>query len=188
MKHYKKPLTAFLGLLILAILYFATSGCGRKPVASSVTEIKESIKQQNDSTVVTDNNPAIADLLNIWLGQIKTGAGKDCDSLCQEEINRILTNAQTEKQSGDNRYQVLYNEKLKLLQIIANMAATSNKTTTVSNDKQTDTSEKKAEKIPVPYVPDFWRYSAYLGFLAAIYFIIRVYDRLKLWATKKQSL
>ena len=120
----KKALAYFFSMLIILLFasLFLVSCKSKKPLVEK-TEIKtlnyDSIIQ---SRIITKNK-AINDSLVIAIGKIKTDK-KECDSICQVAINRVLSQLNVKKTSGDNSFGVFYDPTRNTLNLNATIGAT----------------------------------------------------------------
>lgn len=107
----KKALTYFLSILI--VLLFSSLflvGCKAK---QPLQEWKETTTINHDSinnVRVIIRSIAINDSLKIVIGKIKTER-KECDSVCQIAIDRLLSQLNSKKSSGSNSVETKYDPK-----------------------------------------------------------------------------
>jgi len=177
--QYAKPLLTFTGLLAIFILVTVMAGCGRKPMASNATVTDKVTLEQNTNNTTTQENAAINDTLTLVSGEVKTGK-PDCDTLCQAEVDRLLTQLQHQKTSGGNSYGVLYDKHPRLLKMYANLAATKNITVETIRLKTVTDKYSITKTVTKSYTPWYMRYSAYVGWLAAAYLLYKAYSKLNL--------
>jgi hypothetical protein len=122
----KKALAYFFALLmILLVSSIFLVSCKTKQLQPDMhTEI---VKQKDSSshTQTTDNNKAIIDSLILAIGKIQT-AKPECDSVAQLAVENFIKTLNTSKKSGDNSYEIKYNELLKRLEIVMKIGATKN--------------------------------------------------------------
>ncbi|WP_157499519.1 hypothetical protein [Flavobacterium commune] len=110
-------------ILILLLMLFSCK------TTQPINEVKETTIVNHDSINLvkfTIRNQAIVDSLKIIIGSIKTEK-KECDSVCQIAIDKLLSQLNTSKKSGANSYNVNYNSKDKSLNFNSKIGATENK-------------------------------------------------------------
>lgn len=114
--------------LLFLLVLLLMMGC---KTSQPISEVKETTIVNQDSinlVKLTIRNQAIVDSLKIIIGSIKTEK-KECDSVCQTAIDRLLSQLNTSKKSGANAYNVNYNPKDKSLNFNSKIGATENKIT-----------------------------------------------------------
>lgn len=114
-----------INIFLIVVLLFMISCKTTQPI----NEVKETTIVNQDSINLvkfTIRNQAIVDSLKIIIGSIKTEK-KECDSVCQTAIDRLLSQLNTSKKSGANSYNVNYNSKNKSLNFNSKIGATENK-------------------------------------------------------------
>lgn len=185
---FKSPLFCWLGFIfLLFLLALLPISCkSQKPIVEKQTTVNvDSLKQI--ITKLTEINREIKDKTIIPIPDVSTG-NIECDSICNERIRQLLQSFNREIESGNNSYRLLYDEHKKTLEILAEIAMTKNEV------NQTDTSQYKGEnstqlkEVPVYVIPDFWRYSAYLGWAFAVLIIFKVQNKLQTWRAKKSTI
>jgi len=153
-------------LLLLAAITVVPVACGKKPLLPETITTETNHKSNLFTSHETETSQAIIDSLKLIIGDLKTSR-PDCDSVCQQALNQKLRQLNTEKRSGDNGYKIMYDEVKKQLDIALKVAATQNTKEKVVDYKE-DSKERIVEKpVRVEFIPDFWRYSAYFGWLCA---------------------
>lgn len=141
--------------LLLATLLFSC-----KP-----TQIKETEKevQSKDSTNTTVINKEVLDKILFQIDNIKS-VNPECDSLINLYREQLAKGLYASKQSGDNSYELKYNELTKQLEFIAKMGET--KSITIhTNEIHTI---EKTKDVPVNFM--HWWETAFmrLGQLALV--------------------
>ena len=171
----KKAIAYFFALLMILLVssIFLVSCKTKQLPPDTHTEISK----QKDSTShvqITDNSKAIIDSLSIAIGKIKT-AKPECDSVTQAAIDNLLRTLNTSKQSGDNGYQLKYNELLKRLEIVIKIGATKNEVTKdfKSKDVFYDRFITKTITIKAP-LPKWQLYLMIIGIGTILYFVIKL--------------
>lgn len=126
----KKAIAYFLTLLIMLLFssVFLISCKSKQPplqeVFSEKTVNHDSISLVKEITKTKEIN----DSLKMIIGQIKTEK-KECDSVCQIAIDRLLSQLNTKKTSGDNVADVWYDPKDKSLNINTKVGETKSENT-----------------------------------------------------------
>lgn len=155
-------------MLLLATMLLLCS-CGRKPI-QSVIEKKSTDTLAVVKTTVTDNSKPINAQLVIPVPIIKS-IKPECDSIAQAALDDAIRRMNVIQRSGDNKFQLLYDEHTRLLTMYADLAATKNVLQTTDTTKKHTDSEKARLEIPVPYVPKLYKYSAWFGWVCAALFL-----------------
>lgn len=119
----------FTFLMVLLLFSFLLISCKAAQLTPDVNTDTNIEKDTSSHVKITDNSKAIIDSLNVQIGLIKT-AKPECDSITQAAISYIFRNLNTSKQSGDNGYQIKYNELLKRLELIIKVGSTKTEVTT----------------------------------------------------------
>ncbi|KGO84430.1 hypothetical protein Q763_01420 [Flavobacterium beibuense F44-8] len=170
--------------LIILFLLFSASGCRNQKLLKQNTSTVniDSLKQVFKK--LTEINGEIKDRTSFYLPDVKTGSS-DCDSICNSRIREMLNSINREIESGNNRYQLLYNEHNKTLEVLAQIAAT--KSENIEQHQQEFKQEKKevVTEVPVYIIPIFYKYSAYFGWVSALFLINYLLTKLKSWLPKK---
>jgi hypothetical protein len=104
-------------------------------VIDSVYTIEKLEEQQSISQ-------AIFDSMYIKINEVQT-LNKICDSLCNQQIDYLLSQINYRKKSGDNEYSILYNKYQKQIEMVAQMKERKS----VHTNK-----ESVKEKIKIQYV------------------------------------
>lgn len=107
----KKAIAYFFSMLI--ILLIASLALVSCKTTQPIKDHKEITMVNYDSIFnswVITRNKAIADSVKIVIGKIKTEK-RECDSVCQTAIDRVLSQLNSKKASGDIGYNLFYNPK-----------------------------------------------------------------------------
>lgn len=173
----------FLIAMLLMSLFFAYASCGRKNLSS--TEIKK------DSSTVKDvekiilkeklaRSLAINDSFFKNIPKVKTGATKlqDCDSLCDLKLNEILKGINTKKISGNNNYNLYWDEVKRnvVLAVKIDETISQYKDSISIKDKRIHELESSTKTIEIPVekpltkLQIFFLYSGYLLWIVLIAF------------------
>lgn len=135
-----------IGLLTFAFALLLVAGsCKAKKAESSRTE--QFVNTSSSTVKEVNTNAAILDSLKIYVEKIRTSK-PECDSVCQIEFDRLLSQLNNHKQSGDNSFGVYYDKYKKLLVAYGTLAATVNSVETASENR--DRFFLKETKVPVP--------------------------------------
>lgn len=99
---------------LMGIISFFSLGCkSKKPLLETSTTIIDN----SELTKVKDElriSKAINDSLNLYLGNIRTSK-PECDSVCQEAVDRHMAGINSRKQSGGNEAGFYYDKYRKIL-------------------------------------------------------------------------
>jgi hypothetical protein len=190
----KKAWAWWVGFMIVMASLAGMVSCGRRPSTTTDTlhteNNSEATHVRHETNTEIAKNGAIFDQLIATLGKLKTADPK-CDSICQEAADQYLSQINHLKISGDNRYQLIYDALNKQLKLNVEMGETINELRTEKRDsiavrlRTILTRTNTTKLIPVPYVPDFWRYSAYLGWAFAAYLIWKLSKIIPSWVAKR---
>ncbi|MXN90146.1 hypothetical protein GR160_02820 [Flavobacterium sp. Sd200] len=179
-KYFNRSVVCwFLFLLLLAFMV----SCGRKPMPGIDKATSDVSTTSRDSSAVTDRNLAIIDSLKAYIGGIRT-TKPECDSVCQEAVDRALAGLNTQKTSGNNGYGIYYDKYNKLLVMYTRLAETKNEKTNVAKASTRTVTVTITRNNPVPYTPTYMKYSAWFGWAAAAFFIVRAYLKRTTWLPK----
>ncbi|MEN2415547.1 hypothetical protein [Flavobacterium mesophilum] len=165
----------YLALNILALLLLvAVAGCGTSKPLKETIEKNTANYDSISNAETTTRNLEIIDSLKISLGKVKTEK-KECDSVCQSAIERLLSQLNTSKKSGTNSYDLKYDQKDNSVNFNAKIGAT-------------ESSSKKEYKyigliktlyshtdVPVEKpIPRWKQILLYIGLITIGYFIIKI--------------
>lgn len=169
----KKALAYFFSLLLILLVssVFLVSCKTAQPTAPDLNTEKTT---QNDSltdVTVVDNNKAIIDSLSWQIAKIKTSK-KDCDSLSQDAVNKVLKSLNAKKQSGDNSYELKYNALKRQFDLIVKIGATKNVSTTKKQTKNKTSYRYITKTITVQKPLPKWKFYLMLIGGAAIAFTV----------------
>lgn len=122
-----KTISAYFFSLLIVFLFSSLflTGCKAK---QPLQETKETTTVNHDSIFqsrVITRNKAITDSLKIVIGKIYTDK-KECDSVCQIAIDRLLSQLNSKKSSGDNSVDINYNPKDNSLNVNTKVGETKN--------------------------------------------------------------
>lgn len=184
----RKLLAVALSAMLCLFLLAAFTGCAKPPLPPA----KETDNTTKNTTVnhtdikEIDRNKAVADSLQILIGQIRTGK-KDCDSVCQEAVDRLLEQLNTKKTSGDNSYGVYYDKYSKLLIAYTNLAETKTEKVYINNDSivYQDRFIKKEIPVTVKYTPWYYKYPAYFGWACLLFICGFIISKIRTWTKKR---
>ncbi|QEE49601.1 hypothetical protein FUA48_08405 [Flavobacterium alkalisoli] len=173
-------------ILFLFALFFSVlaSGCRTQKV---LKEEESTVNIDSLTQVIsklTEVNREIKDKASFYFPDVNTG-NSDCDSLCNARVREILKSINREIESGNNRYQLLYNEHKKTLEVLADIAATQNVQSTEQTDHLKKESSEIIKEVPVRVIPAFYKYSACFGWVCAFFLINYLISKIKTWLPKK---
>ena len=165
----------FIMLLILLATSFFVSCKAKAPLQNTTVET-------NDKETVTDTketltiNREILDKMLFNISQINS-SNPDCDSLINYYRIELAKSLTAFKQSGDNSYELKYNEALKRLELIAKIGRTENKELLINTNTKTTYTLQKTVKVPVHFMQWWEKLFMRVGQVAiafsSIYLIIR---------------
>lgn len=156
-------------MLVLATLIL-TSSCGSKKIINRVSEKEKTTFTKSDSVKLVERNKAIVDSLKLKIAQSTTG-DKQFDDAVNKAVSEILNKLNTSKSSGDNSYSITYDDILKELRAVMNIAPTEStiiKNNNIHNEKETIIKEKE---IPVKFIPQYVLVASIFGGCCALAFI-----------------
>ena len=140
-------------LISVWILFFVEScsvfNTGKK--SEKETTVKESFiktsNKQKDSTkeILNKVNKAINDNLKIAIDEVRT-TDEEFNKKCSAEIDRILSQINVEKSSGENNYQLYYDLERQVLELKLQIAETENRKEVI-NTNNTETKSSSNESI-----------------------------------------
>jgi hypothetical protein len=144
----KKSITYwFMMLLILLVASFALINCTvKKPLQTSTVETNDKSTVSDSKETVTINRE-ILDQMFFNISKIKS-SNPDCDSLINYYREELARSIASSKDSGDNGYEIKYNEALQQLQILMKLGQTQNKDK--SNTIHTENNHTYYKEIEVP--------------------------------------
>jgi hypothetical protein len=177
-KIFLKVFVTFIVFLAIAIILF---GCASKPIQSAHT-IERIIEHKTDSVKTTQVNKEILDSLVIKIGKVAT-AKPECDSITQATLDRVLSQLNSRKKSGDNEAKIYYDELLKQIIVILKQGETKTENTATKKTDTDKATEKEIIKILVKYIPWWVKWLAYLGAVTLLYVVYRI-SRF-FWSIKK---
>lgn len=174
-------------LLLVALTGLMFIGCARKPVKTTeFIEKKDSVVK--NETAKTETSKAISDIVYIPIPVIKT-IKPECDSITQAALDDALAKLAYQKQSGNNRFELLYDKPNKLLTARANIGETSSTTIAKTDLQKSSDNKDKLTEVPVLFTPWYMKYPAYFGyfclFLIICWIIRKIYT---LWVPKVPSI
>lgn len=156
--------------LLFMLLSVWIIGCRTHKVAQQSTSTFQKIK---DTLYIERSNP-VHDTLYITVPTIRT-IRPECDSLCQQELQRTLAQLATAKQAGANSYGVYYDRYRQQLVLYQNLKEQYD--TYRSHQEQMQTSLFKLQ--PVPYIPTWAKVLAGIGVLVIIYICYKITSLIK---------
>ena len=171
----KTALTYFFSLLF--VLLFASVllvSCKSKKPLKEVTETKTVNYDSIFQSRIIERNKAINDSLIIAIGAIKTER-KECDSVCQIAVDRLLSQLNTKKTSGDNSSSVFYDPNKKTLNINNRVGETKSDSTNYKKLIFRTKTVYSHRDIPVDKPLPKWQLALMIIGAAAIgYFVLKI--------------
>ena len=166
-------------ILIILIVFVSLIGCKSAKVSDPVVIYKTQIDTFKINTISIEKETItlpIDDKMIIAINEAK-------DSICQEQINKILGQINFTKKSGDNQYSIMYNKYKKQLEIIAKMREQISKNTTSDTIEQSTNYQYEEVPVPVPVYTNIltlWQKILIgLGVAFPLFHIIRLIIKLK---------
>ena len=164
--------TIIASLMVLFTVGLTISCRSKKMTESKTIQIKsDSLIQDTSVKKVVEISKSVNDSSAMYLPNLETGQGKDCDSLCNEKYRNALKSINFYKKSGENSYKMFYDEKSQLWYTIANMQETINtKTDSISKLQQKQHSKKEMVRVIEKKVYPKWLLAlAFLGVLFVVF-------------------
>jgi len=165
-------------LLILLVFVFLIA-CKTAKISEPVIVYKTQIDTFKINTTTIEKETItlpIDDKMIIAINEAK-------DSICDEQIDKVLAQINFIKTSGDNEYSILYNKNKKQIEIIAKMRELLTKNKTSSSDKEAIKYQYKEIPVEVPIYTNIlalWQKILIgLGVLFPLFHIIRLIIKLK---------
>lgn len=135
-------------ILICLFVFAVIIGCKTHPIItnSNNTETKDSTKVVLITT--TEKTAPIVDSLVLTISQLQL-QNKQCDSLCEAELIRILSQINTKKTSGSNGFEANYNATKKQIVLVGKVGATTNKVATKDSISKKHKNIEKTREVPI---------------------------------------
>lgn len=171
----KKAIAYFFSMLL--ILLFASMllvSCRTKQPIRETTETAIINYDSIYRSKITTKNKAINDSLLVVIGKVKTER-KECDSVCQIAIDRLLSQLNTKKTSGDNSYTVFYDPGKNTLNLNSHVGETKGDIETVFRyiTKTVYTSKNKDVPVETP-LPKWQLFLIIIGGMTIGYFFLKI--------------
>ncbi|MFJ1431359.1 hypothetical protein ACILE2_11255 [Capnocytophaga canimorsus] len=160
----------FLLFLLLAVWIIGLSSCKSTQQTTQTTE--KQFVTIND-TIYIVKNQKITDTIFVSVPAPKTN-DKKCDSLCGQEVQRLLKQLNTKKKSGSNEYGFYYDAYKNVLVAYAQLDSTFTEYKIKHTDKQSTKSETKTIYRTQKYVPFWVEILAWIGALSLAYFGFKI--------------
>ncbi|MFK8284648.1 hypothetical protein ACF3OE_00600 [Capnocytophaga canis] len=155
----------FLLFLLLAVWIIGLSSC--KSTKQTLQKTEKQIVTIND-TIYIVKNQRVTDTIFMSVPEPKTN-DKKCDSLCQNEVQRLLKQLNTKKKSGNNEYGFYYDAYKNALVAYALLDSTFTQYKSKHTDNQITKSETKTIFKTEKYVPFWVEILAWIGAISLIY-------------------
>lgn len=154
-------------LIILMSLLFISCKIGQ---TTRHTE-KQATEHTKTDTLIISKIEKIKDTLFVQVPVVQT-IDKNCDSLCQKELDKILSQLRSQKSSGGNKTGIYY-DKLQKQIVLYNELQAQFDTYKSNNQKVIETKEIEINKeIPIPYIPKFIKFLAWCGGFSLLFIIV----------------
>lgn len=141
----------FTGLLILLMASFFLISCkAKQPLQNTTVETNDKETITNEKETITINRE-ILDQMFYNIANIKS-SDPDCDSLINHYRQELARSITASKQSGDNSYEIKYNDALKRLEILMKIGQTENKVRTINTTTKTTYTLQKTIEVPVHFM------------------------------------
>lgn len=165
-----------------ALLFFLVS-CGAKKIVNQTSNTTKIDSVVTEKTTVTEVNNAITDSIIKKIEQANTN-NKNCDSLCNLEIDKILSQLEFYKKSGSSEYQILYDQLKKQLTITGKLQKTINEINTEKQDKLIVREIENRVEIPIKQPLPKWQIvlmtiGAIIPFGFLVFVAIYVYRKIR---------
>lgn len=160
-------------LIILSFLFLShVTSCKSAQTKTNHIE-KQHLSDQVRDTLVVVKTEKITDTLFVKVPVIQT-VKQECDTLCQQELDKLLLQIASKKQSGKNQVGFYYDKYQQQLVLYQNLQEQYD-TYKSNNQKVVEIKEVEVIKeIPVRYVPRLVTYLAILGGLSLCYFLFLI--------------
>ena len=160
----------FTGLLILLLF-----SCKTAQPLQSTTDKESTDKEKISLNHSVNTNQAIIDSLKLYIGNhYKTGK-PECDSVTQLAIENLLRSLNVSKQSGENSYELRFNEIRKQLELVMKIGQTRSESKDSIATRTITNNITKTVQVPVKLPLTWWEKTLiWTGGLLACYQIIRL--------------
>ena len=165
----------------LIVIIFFLNSCA--PVMHHKRESQSVVYQQKTDTVFIETVKAIKDTFFIAVPQIKTPK-KECDTLCQTELQRVLFQLNTHKKSGESQAGIYYDKYKNLLVAYNHLAQSQSEKKSHQAQTQIIQTQEVIKEVPVRYVPKFIKFLALSG--AVVWGLLIL--ALSLWFASKMNI
>lgn len=165
-----KCLIVMFGFFAIASTAFS---CATKAPIESTHTVERILEIKTDSVKVTEVNRAISDSLILNIPVVKT-SNPQCDSITQNELNRVLGLLNTYKKSGQNETRIYYNPKKNQIVAWQKIPETKNQFTNTNKSNKASLKEIKYIKLPYKYIPFWVKVLAWIGGLTFAYIVWRI--------------
>lgn len=169
-------------ILLLIISLFASCKTKKTAPVTIYSNVIDTVVIEKEVFNNTEISKAIKDSMFLVINDIKT-QNKVFDSLCNNEVARLLKQINFSKKSGDNSYSVVYDQLKKQIEITAEMQEVINKQDSIYFSKNTSKIEYKEVPVEVPVYTNIltkWQKILIgLGIGFPLFFIVRLIIKLK---------
>ena len=171
-------------LLFLLFCTFSLVSCKAKQPLQKTTIENTDKNTVSDTKETLTINQEILDRIILQIPQIYSSK-KECDSLINYYRLELAKSIESSKSSGDNTYNIKYNEQLKQLEILMKIAATQNK----EKAKEIHTIEVKTKietvEVPIKMPLTWWENFFYkagqiLSVIVVTYLVFKLNTKFKI--------
>lgn len=138
-------------LIFMLVSSIALVSCkAKKPLQNTTVEISDKETATDEKETITINRE-ILDQMFFNIANIKS-SDPECDSLINHYRQELARSIAASKESGDNSYEVKYNEALKRLEILMKIGQTENKEKIKTIETKTTYNLQKTIEVPVHFM------------------------------------
>lgn len=141
---------------ILVFVCVAMVSCKSKMPLHNTSFSELIVNEDTNTKTEVNTNKAIIDSLSILIGKIKT-SNPECDSITQNAIENLLKSINVSKASGDNSYQLKYNDIKRQLELLVKIGATKDEKITNIYNKEILRIETERVEVPVKMPLPSWQ-------------------------------
>lgn len=161
--------------LISLLLILLSTGC--KSVRQTHKD-SEKIEYTRIDSIFIERTFPLHDTIFVNIPLIITEK-KECDSICQKELNRWLLSVEASKKNGSLSQGIYFDNDKNQLVLYQNAAEQLN----ISNNKIENLSQVKEnehiKEVKTPYIPTFFWIMTFLGAIGIIVFLFFIVQKLK---------
>lgn len=171
----KKALTLWLSFLLVLLItsFFLVSCKSTKTINDFKKELKkETSVENNKTTEKTEISEAITENIQKPVAPVNTG-NKECDSLCDAQVDALLQQLDFYKQSGTSTFKMYYDRENRLLNINASLEERISRLKDSVQTKYFNVTKTvtKTKEVPVKYIPSWIKILASIGALSILFWV-----------------